>query len=106
MGETRQLGCSWCSFLLRMYCALQPRVPLLSSPLIVLHLPLAEAACGVDGVGQSAGSSEPAGRHWEVGTARLSLLERHAMAELHVCKPGSLASWLTLGVTACPASPL
>lgn len=98
LGETRQLGCSRCGFILRMARALQPQLPLLGSLLtVVLHLPLAEAACGVDGAGQSAGSSEPAGKHWEVGTTRLSLLECHAMAELHVCMPGTLASWLTWG---------
>lgn len=65
--------------------------------LSVCTLPLAEAACEVDGVGKSAGGSEPARRHWEFGTSRLSLLERHALAELYVRMLGTLASWRAWG---------
>lgn len=65
--------------------------------IVCLYLPLAEAVREVDGVGKSAGSSEPARRHWEFGTSRLSLLERHALAELYVCMLGTLASWLAWG---------
>lgn len=68
--------------------------------IVCLYLPHAEPACEVDGVGKSVGSSELAGTHWEFGTSRLSLLERHALAELYVRTPGTLASWLAWG-TAC-----
>lgn len=68
--------------------------PELTLHIVSVHLPLAEAARGADGAGQSAGSSEPAGRHREVSTPRLSLLECHAVAEPHVRRAGTRASRL------------